>query len=381
MDLPDWLASNWQWFDPCHAHGVLWPAADYRPSMDILVAGCGTNQAAVIAYTNPRAKVVAIDVSQPSLNHHAFLKRKYGLDNLELRRLQIEEAKTLDCDFDLIVSTGVLHHLKSPEAGMTALASLLRRDGVAAIMLYARFGRIGVDMMQTIFREMGLKQTDDSLYMVKNLLATLPVDHPIRGYLAIAPDLSYDAGLVDTFLHGRDRNFTVRECIDLVTSAQLVFQDLFMKAPYHAPMFSDSPHDVAIRALGRVEQWSIMERIHFRNACHFFMACRPDRATSSYRIDFSERDATEYQPVLRYRCRLEERWICRSDWKMELSVAQRTVASLADGQRTIGEIADLTRSVGHLSSVDASQEGHRNDVIRLFQSLFQLDFMTMRIKG
>ena len=78
-DLPEWLNSNWQWFDPIHAHHVFWPDRDYWPGMDILVAGCGTNQAAVIAYTNPQAKITALDVSQSSLNHHHYLKQKYGL--------------------------------------------------------------------------------------------------------------------------------------------------------------------------------------------------------------------------------------------------------------------------------------------------------------
>jgi hypothetical protein len=42
-DLPTWLASNWQWFDPSHAHRLFWPERDYQAGMDILVAGCGTN--------------------------------------------------------------------------------------------------------------------------------------------------------------------------------------------------------------------------------------------------------------------------------------------------------------------------------------------------
>jgi len=66
LDLRGWLTNNWQWFDPSHAHRMFWPDRDYDPGMDILVAGCGTNQAAVFAFTNPQAKVVAIDVSQPS---------------------------------------------------------------------------------------------------------------------------------------------------------------------------------------------------------------------------------------------------------------------------------------------------------------------------
>jgi SAM-dependent methyltransferase len=46
--------------------------------MDILIAGCGTNQAAVFALNNPRAKVVGIDVSSTSLGHQAYLRDKHG---------------------------------------------------------------------------------------------------------------------------------------------------------------------------------------------------------------------------------------------------------------------------------------------------------------
>jgi hypothetical protein len=38
---------------------------NYRPDLDILIAGCGTNQAAVFAFGNPDANVVGIDISQP----------------------------------------------------------------------------------------------------------------------------------------------------------------------------------------------------------------------------------------------------------------------------------------------------------------------------
>ena len=126
LDLRNWLTNNWQWFDPSHAHAMFWPDRNYKPDMDILIAGCGTNQAAVFAYTNPQAKVIAIDVSQPSLDHHQFLKRKHSLKNLHLYRLPIEDVGQLNQDFDLIVSTGVLHHLAVPEAGIKALAQHLR---------------------------------------------------------------------------------------------------------------------------------------------------------------------------------------------------------------------------------------------------------------
>jgi hypothetical protein len=40
-DLAVWSATNWDWFDPVHAHRILWPDRDYRPDLDILIAGCG----------------------------------------------------------------------------------------------------------------------------------------------------------------------------------------------------------------------------------------------------------------------------------------------------------------------------------------------------
>ena len=186
-DLPAWLDGNWQWFDPSHAQPVLWPDREPRHELDILIAGCGANQAATLAFTNPQARVVGIDVSESSLAHQHHLKDAYSLGNLELHLLPIEQAGELGRDFDLIISTGVLHHMADPAEGMRALAGCLRQDGVLAVMLYAKYGRIGVEMMQGAFRDMGLGQDEASLEVVKATVGELPPDHPLQGYLSIAP--------------------------------------------------------------------------------------------------------------------------------------------------------------------------------------------------
>jgi cyclopropane fatty-acyl-phospholipid synthase-like methyltransferase len=67
---------------------------ELKPDLDILIAGCGTNQAAVFAYTNRTARIHAVDISQSSLNHQQYLKDKHGLQNLELHLLPIEELTT-----------------------------------------------------------------------------------------------------------------------------------------------------------------------------------------------------------------------------------------------------------------------------------------------
>ena len=366
-DLAGWLEGNWEWFDPSHAHTMLWPDRDHLPGTDILVAGCGANQAAVLAYTNPDARIVAVDVSQPSLDHHLYLRERHGLRNLDVHLLPIEDVATLERDFDLIVSTGVLHHLADPGAGMAALAGCLRRDGVLAAMLYARNGRRGVEMLQAAFREMGLIQDAASLAVVKDTLARTPPDHPIRSYMSVAPDLQYDAGLVDTFLHGRDRSYTVDDCLGLVDASGLTFVDWFLKAPYYPPVGADDLLDARLATLPRERQWSVMESISPRNACHFFTACRPDRPKSTYRIDFASPEFVEFIPSLRYRCELRGDEIRRSDWGTPLDRDQLVLLHRMDGQRTIGQIASGT-GVGEQYARE------------LFQSLWQLDIVAMGLR-
>jgi SAM-dependent methyltransferase len=375
FDLPGWLAGNWQWFDPSHAHLMFWPDRGYKPDMDILVAGCGTNQAAVLAFTNPAANVVAIDVSQPSLDHHSALKDRYGMRNLELHLLPIEELGALGREFDLVISTGVLHHMAEPQTGMKALAGCLNPDGVIAVMLYGRYGRIGVEIMQSVFRDLALEQNEASLFAVKEAVALLPQDHPLHSYISMAPDLQFDAGIVDTFLHGRDRSYTVADCLDLVSSAGLIFQDWYLKSAYYPPTPPGGGFYAAVAALPEAQQWSVMERINTRNACHFFTACHADRAPESYRVDFASPTILDAAPTFRYRCGFDGSSIYRPGWRMNLDLEQRTIVQLIDGHRTIREIVEAVAQLG--VPAPQRQVELQNRARLLLQSLWQQDFLAM----
>ena len=339
-DLQLWTTNNWEWFDPAYSHRILWPDREYQPDLDILIAGCGTNQAAIFAFTNPHAKVVAVDVSQHSLNNQQHLKDKHGLTNLELHLLPIEDVATLGVDFDLVVCTGVLHHMADPPVGLAALAGCLRRDGVMALMLYAKYGRIGVELLESAFRDMGLGQDQASVQLVKDTIPLLPPDHPVLTYLKTARDLISDGAVVDTFLHGRQRSYTVDECVELVQSAGLTFQGWFHKTPYYPHDFNmpDTGFYPTVTALPEQKIWSVMERVQPMNAAHLFMACRSDRPEEQYTIDFAAVQALDYVPVLRTRCGVDGGDIFWPGRRWTLNPAQLRFVQLLDGRRTIGEI-------------------------------------------
>ena len=376
QNLETWAANNWQFFDPSHAHRILWPDRPHRAGVDILIAGCGTNQAAQIAYNNRAAKVVAVDVSQPSLDHEKYLKDKYALNNLELHLLPIEEVPSLKQSFDLVMSTGVLHHMDNPKAGMKALADVLRPDGVAAIMLYARHGRTGVELMQAVFREMGLRQDEESLQMVKAAIASLGDTHPVKSYISIASDLNFDAGVVDTFLHGRDKSFTVDDCLDLVTSAGLVFQDWFQKSPYYPPTLTEPGNEFynAVAQYPKEKMWSVMERINTLNACHFFLATHADRPTEAYRIDFSAGNALDYVPLFRLRAGVSGEEVYRYDWSVRLDPSHLALLQHLNGERSIREIAQRVAQSG---LVNADHSELELVALELFEGLWRLDFIAI----
>jgi SAM-dependent methyltransferase len=378
-DLEAWTKNHWDWFDPFWAHRVLWPNREYKPDLDILIAGCGTYQAAVFAFMNRAANVVAIDVSRSALDHQQYLKDKHGLENLQLHLLPIEEVSALRSDFDLIVSSGVLHHLADPLTGLRALAGCLRTDGAMGVMLYARYGRIGVEIIESVFRDLGLSQDGVSVQLVKDALALLPGDHPVQSYLKVARDLLSDGAVVDTFLHSRHRSYTVDECLDLVSSAGLAFQGWFHKTPYY-------PHDLLAPAnafqsvlsqLPDVKLWSVMERLQTANATHFFIACRPDRPKNHYTIDFSTDESLGYIPLTRTACLLSGDEVLLPGARLKLSPAQVPFVQHVDGRRTIREIVECVAQrpgMAEQSRADLEEFGRK-----LFQSLWRIDFLAMAL--
>src|SRR6478752_5976256 len=158
---------------------LLWPLEKPRADRTILIAGCGTSQAARHALMEPEARVIAIDVSESSLRHTHDLHRKHEIRNLQLHQLAIERIGELGETFDQIVCTGVLHHLSVPDVGLRSLRDVLARDGAMQLMVYAPYGRAGIYMMQDYCRLLGIDVGDEELRDLGETVQALPVDHPI----------------------------------------------------------------------------------------------------------------------------------------------------------------------------------------------------------
>jgi SAM-dependent methyltransferase len=84
-------------------------------NIDILVAGCGTGQEAIeTAQRFSQARVLAIDLSVASLAYGARKTRELGIERVVYAQADILKLGSLDQSFEMIVASGVLHHLADP---------------------------------------------------------------------------------------------------------------------------------------------------------------------------------------------------------------------------------------------------------------------------
>jgi SAM-dependent methyltransferase len=212
---------------------LLWPTEKPRPNREILVAGCGTSQAAIHALREPDARVTAIDISETSLRYTRDLQRKYGLRNLDLHRLAIEQVGELGQMFDQIVCTGVLHHLRDPDIGLRSLLNILSPGGAMHLMVYAAYGRAGIYMMQEYCRLLGVGASEEELRDLGTAIGALSSDHPIAGVLRRAKDFRNPDALADALLHPQDRAYTVPQLYAWLERCGLSFGRWFDEAQLH----------------------------------------------------------------------------------------------------------------------------------------------------
>jgi len=257
---------------------LFWPAGRYREDRSILVAGCGTSQAAKHAMRWPEAQVTGIDFSATSVRCTEELKRKYGLHNLQVHQIPVEHVYELDAVFDRIVCTGVLHHLADPEAGLRALRDVLEPDGALNLMVYAPYGRAGIYMMQEFCRRVGIQATDGGIRDLIGVLGALSSGHPLASLLREAPDFRQEAALADALLHPRDRAYSVPQLFDLIERAGLTFGRWVRQAPYSSRCGAPASIPLASRMvqLPLAGQYAAVELFRGTMVRHSMIAYRND---------------------------------------------------------------------------------------------------------
>jgi SAM-dependent methyltransferase len=332
---------------------LFWPLEPYRADRSILVAGCGTVQAAHYSVRWPCAEVVGIDVSAKSIAFTQELKRKHGLDNLEVRQLPIEQVADLGRGFDHVVCTGVLHHLVEPDTGLRALRDALHPSGAMHLMVYAPYGRAGVYMIQDYCRRLGLRATAQEIADLAASLRAIPQDHPLVPLLRHSPDFADRTGLADALLHPCDRAYSVPELLAFLARGGLSFGRWIRQAPYlpSCGALASTPHAARLAALPTEAQYAELELFRGTMVRHALVAYREDQPMQAASVTFDGAAWLGYVPVrlpdtLALRERLPpgaaavllNRNHTYNDLYLPIDAQQLRLLEAIDGRRTIEQI-------------------------------------------
>jgi SAM-dependent methyltransferase len=343
--------------DPRCYSPQLWPEGRPREDLRILVAGCGTSQAAQLAFQNPRCEVTGIDISEESLSHQRRWQEKHRLNNLSLARMDLRDVRG---EYDLVVCTGVLHHLSDPDVGLRALGSVLAPRGAMHLMVYGNGPRVGVYLLQDAFRRLGLGQDAYGIGLVRSVLSGLPKYHYANWWVDGAEELAHDAAVVDTFLHPQDRAYSVPEVLAFVERCGLVFAGWEDNSVYYPDLWvkRESSLGEALQRLPERDQWAVVENLMLQISKHSFFACRPDRGFVG--VEFSSDRWLGYRPVLHPEASAggdggRAKIVLR---KLEVALRGLDVFLLSqiDGQRTIRDVIVDPRVASNVEAFNQARD-------------------------
>ncbi len=139
-------------------------APDHGKRSDILIAGCGTGQQSIVtARRFAAASVLAIDLSLASICYAKRMTRAFGVRNIEYAQADILNLGSTGRTFDIIESSGVLHHLADPMEGWRVLLSMLRPGGFMHVGLYSHAARAQVRAARAFVAEQGYQVTAEDI--------------------------------------------------------------------------------------------------------------------------------------------------------------------------------------------------------------------------
>jgi SAM-dependent methyltransferase len=196
-------------------------AAFARRARTVLAAGCGTGFEPIdLARTDPSLAITALDLSRASLAYGARVAEQLGLDRVRFVQGDILALEPDMGPFDVVVSTGVLHHMARPQDGLARLAGVLRSGGVVRLALYSERARAPIRRAHALIRERGWTASAADIRAFRAHVLALPNDDPLAA-LRTSDDFYSLSGCRDLVFHVQEHRYTPPQLVQLLAQAGL----------------------------------------------------------------------------------------------------------------------------------------------------------------
>lgn len=179
-----------------------------------------------------------------------------NISNIEFAQADILNAGEIDREFDVIESSGVLHHMVDAEVGLKCLLNCLKPGGFIKLALYSELAR--QDIVELRKRSEG-NVPDVSAKGIRDFRRNLQESDPeLYGRLAKWNDLHTTSMLRDLLFHVKEHRFTIPQLIAMLDRCGLEFLGFsFGNRNEKAGYLSDFPDDWKCTNL---DNWHVFEQ-------------------------------------------------------------------------------------------------------------------------
>jgi len=212
---PSWPnVSSWrEWF----------PSDEQVTRKRVLVVGCGTEEAVLVAAQEPMLDVIGIDHSLASVESARGMAEREKIRNVKLMHAPLcIYAMRQTPPFDVVLCHGVLHHIAAADSALEEMREMSKLGAALSVMVYGSVSRGFIPAFCSMLRLLGLGPNADGVGAVRDLMCVLSKGHPAREFFD-ATDRS-DAQIADLWLHPYFRQYRASELVSLVERHGFRFQ-------------------------------------------------------------------------------------------------------------------------------------------------------------
>lgn len=238
----------------------------------ILDAGCGTGyKSLVLALANPGAKIVGIDLSEASVKLAEQRLQYHGVENAEFHALKIEDLPGLGLQFDYINADEVLYILPDPIAGLQAMKSVLKPEGIIRTNLHSSTGRTAIFRAQAVFRMMGLMEGTPGKLEIEIVRETMEALRDEVGLKAVSwnsESAKEEEWLLMNYLFQGDKGYTIPEVFAALKNSDLEFISMVVWRRWDLMALFKEPDNLPAFLAMSLPETSVEQQLHLFELLH-----------------------------------------------------------------------------------------------------------------
>ena len=223
---------------------------------EVLIAGCGTGQHPIgTSQIFKGSKILALDLSMSSLCYAKRKTSELDIESVEYAQADLLKLSPFDRTFDVIESSGVLHHLENPFEGWEVLLGLLRPSGLMKLGFYSELARQDIVRVRHLISNSGIGTSSQEIRNFRKKLLEKK-DSEDYGFAISSADFFSTSACRDLLFHVQEHRMDLKKLSDFLEDHNLNFLGFEIDSSVIRAYKNRFPNDTAANNL---DHWKIYE--------------------------------------------------------------------------------------------------------------------------